>query len=442
MDIYSFINSRDVAAHCRGINKVWTPFEMAVIIGRSRQPMTEKHEAWRELIADYPDMPTSKNIHYDSYDSFHKKLSEVIEYEECVLARFKMPEQGAVYMYKVRWYGENKYSHSVFNSFETALADAKDRWNQTEAPEIIMEKVFAENRGCLEARLGYDGNLYYVGTHGDCSGLFSDIDFHRELDLFMDMFYIDIPVPFKRGDILTIPTNPAPGERDPIFVLDWIDCDDKERLARRLSGGFGDGTDMIGWGFFVSDDGILYGDHTGYYDCFEYYRGKLNDEECLLHYVSLYLKNEIFLPELLAMQCRIMLTHQLNNNLRVNVHGRHILEYQLAENRLTPEEKEKIEQTNGLMPWVAGKLSIHQVEFLAKETGSDTESVQFKLSDGGGYLLGMCAGIVHDEDHYSKTNNSRFNFERRAIARMILESYGHTENDWIDKHAEADKDEA
>ena len=64
MDIYGFINSRDVAAHCREINKVWTPFEMAVIIGRSDKTMSEKHAAWRELITDYPDMPTVENMHY------------------------------------------------------------------------------------------------------------------------------------------------------------------------------------------------------------------------------------------------------------------------------------------------------------------------------------------------------------------------------------------
>jgi len=35
MDIFSFIDSHDIADHCREINKVWTPFEMAIIIGRN-----------------------------------------------------------------------------------------------------------------------------------------------------------------------------------------------------------------------------------------------------------------------------------------------------------------------------------------------------------------------------------------------------------------------
>jgi hypothetical protein len=158
------------------------------------------------------------------------------------------------------------------------------------------------------------------------------------LGLFDDLVYIDIPVPFKRGDILTITSYPAPMDDDPVFVLDSHIRDNKE-LHMRLLNGDGDGTDMIGWGFFVSDIGVLYGDHTGNYDCFEYCNEVLNDKERLLHYVSLYLKDEIKLPELLTMQCKIMLEHQLNNGLRIDTHGCYIPENLLAGNRLNQDTR-------------------------------------------------------------------------------------------------------
>ena len=82
MNIYDFLNSRDVAAYCREINKTWNPFEMAVIIGRSRCTMAEKHKAWCELINEYPDMPTPENTHYESCGSLHKKLAETMDYEK------------------------------------------------------------------------------------------------------------------------------------------------------------------------------------------------------------------------------------------------------------------------------------------------------------------------------------------------------------------------
>lgn len=43
MDIYSFLRSPDVAAHCRNINKTWNTFEVAVIISRSICTIHEKH---------------------------------------------------------------------------------------------------------------------------------------------------------------------------------------------------------------------------------------------------------------------------------------------------------------------------------------------------------------------------------------------------------------
>jgi len=151
--------------------------------------------------------------------------------------------------------------------------------------------------------------------------------------------------------------------------------------------------------------------------------------------VSLFINDKIDLPALLTVQCRIIAEHQLKNNLLIDALGTFISEELLAENRQTPEEKEQIEKTDGLMPWVAGKLSTYHVEFLARERGMDKEQVQLGLVDGGGWFLGMCAGIVHNENHYSKTCDAKYNPERRAMARMVLEAYGRTEKGWLDKHS-------
>jgi len=72
MDIYSFFRSADVAAYCRELNKTWNTYEMAIIIGRSQKTKAEKHEAWRDLIDNYPDMPTPKN----RFESIHMELKK------------------------------------------------------------------------------------------------------------------------------------------------------------------------------------------------------------------------------------------------------------------------------------------------------------------------------------------------------------------------------
>jgi hypothetical protein len=147
------------------------------------------------------------------------------------------------------------------------------------------------------------------------------------------------------------------------------------RVAKRLS-----------WGYFVSEDGVLYGDHAYDFDCFEYYDGKLEENNRLLHYVSLYLKdeNDIDLPALLNMQCRIVAEHHLKYSFHINSHGAYIRENLLAENRLTADEKEQLIKSDGLMPWIPAKLSIHHISFLAKERGMDKEAVQLGLTNGGG----------------------------------------------------------
>ena len=99
MDIYSFINSRDVAEHCRKIGKEWTAFEMAVIITKSSRSMPERNDAFQEIVSNYPDMPTPRDTWTDSRPSLHLELKKVIEWEKRVFEVFEQPEIGAIYQY-------------------------------------------------------------------------------------------------------------------------------------------------------------------------------------------------------------------------------------------------------------------------------------------------------------------------------------------------------
>lgn len=92
------------------------------------------------------------------------------------------------------------------------------------------------------------------------------------------------------------------------------------------------------------------------------------------------------------------------------------------------------------MPWLEGKLTLTQVEWLAGEFGCSTESVQNVLAYGISDYGSSCAAIAQEETHYEKTGDTRFNTARRAMARMILEAYGHTEKSWHNKYE--DREEA
>jgi hypothetical protein len=326
-------------------------------------------------------------MHFESYPSLHEILIDLIVYEERALGLFKTPETGAVYTYKAWRDRQEDYrdSEDVFPNYEKAAAHAHDSWERDEVSEIKYKKIYLDYGRSIEVDSDYDGNPYSIYHYGpDWTDVLPDA---LGMAMFDDLFFVDIPMPFKRGDILVF--RDYPRKNDHVFVLDSLVQDDKELYQRRLEGKMSDGTDLMGWGFFVSDEGGLYDDHAGMQDYYNYYQGKLKGNQRLLHYVSLFLKEEIGLTELLNMQCRLTAEHQLANNF--GVWGGEIPENLLAENRLTDKEKEQIKAGEKLAPWVSDKLSIHEVEFLVKEFGGSMESVQNELVHQGGGYMSRCA---------------------------------------------------
>ena len=346
MDIYSFINSKDVAAYCREINKVWTPFEMAVIIGRCRRiTLAERHAAWRELMANYPDMPTPKNSHHDSYDSFHQKLTEMINYEEHLIELFTKPcfINDIVYMYKIWCKGEFRNSDGAFSydGIEGLLTDAREMWEREETPDVrVTARFIGDDTDYIEAGMDYDSNLFWVSSaHPQAESYNVEYDIFSPR-MFTEDFFIDIPVPFKRGDILTIQSHsPGTVKREQPFVLYSLISDNEKVLEQCLRGERGDGSDLSGWGYFVGDNGLVYGDHVFNYDCFEYYRGKLEGKDSMLHYISLFLKDEIDLTTILAVQAGTVLKHSADTC--INSNGCYIPEHLLAENRPANENTDE-----------------------------------------------------------------------------------------------------
>lgn len=220
MDIYTFLNSRDVAQHCRKINKVWTPFEMAALISRSNRPISEKHTAWRELMNAYPDMPIKENRVFKRYESFHEKLVELINYEERTIALFMKSESDAVYTYKVWQNGEcHRHAESVYSTYDKVWAAVRADWERDEASEIVISKMFSDDMGKFNIHADYDGNIYSIYSFGE------EQSSKDSIGLFNSQ-YIDIPVPFKRGDILTTSLTPLDENKKIILVLDCLDRDD------------------------------------------------------------------------------------------------------------------------------------------------------------------------------------------------------------------------
>lgn len=371
IDIYSFINSPDIADHCRNLSHVFNALEMAVIIAYSEKTIKEKHEAWRQIIADCADMPIRQSNCFDAQKSLHDYLRQVISLDEKWLTEFYTPETGAVYRTFIYRHREENLENRCYSTAEKAWADTFETWKGDKREYWDWKDDDIERVYLVKELVDVDDypRKLQVNANGDALACIGHRDGYPDS---LDEIFVDLPLPFERGDIITC--------FDKAFVLDdvphWNSGRGKNYEAY-LTSPFNDRSDMIGCGLYVSNTGVLYSDHTGHYDYYRYYRGKLKGVNRLLHYVSLFMKGEedFRLPELLTMQGRIMLEQLIENDLLIHSHGCYVPEQLLAENRITQEIKEEIRKTNGLMPWLAGKLSIHQVEFLVREFGGDKESV-------------------------------------------------------------------
>lgn len=72
MNIYEFINSKDIRLHCEKSGHTFHSIESAYLIYQSQNhTLSEKHTAWWEVIETMPDMVIEKRINCPHYDSLH-----------------------------------------------------------------------------------------------------------------------------------------------------------------------------------------------------------------------------------------------------------------------------------------------------------------------------------------------------------------------------------
>jgi hypothetical protein len=234
-DFYDYINSPDVAAHCRGLGCKFNLLEKAVILHYSNVDIIETLVAMRELLRDEEDMTVPKSIHYDEIPSLKKWIRWCVE----------EVEQGV--------------------DFDRGAPD--EEW-------------------C---------------TH------------------FLDDFFIYVPTPFKRGDIICRPARDDSDEDYPgrVFVLpEDLDAYPLRRLAEEPRDRTGvkvpfshDGSDMFMLpAYFVDEKGLIDCDHMeAQYTDLEYFHGALKGHDRALEFLSHYVKDEIALWQLIGMQNKILL---------------------------------------------------------------------------------------------------------------------------------------
>ena len=306
MNIYEFINSKDIRAHCEKIGHTFNSMEAAFLIYQSQNhTLAEKHTAWKELIETMPDMVIEKRFNCPHFDSLHDFLRQYMALEDRLLTTFFQTDAIWVYRFDpVICYPDNRYKgdydfkresgERVYHSFSDGLVLEKEDWEDSQL--FYVEKM----RICTDSH----NESSKICVRMDNNGIPFEIDGLRNImtdeentlyDSFEGM-WIDVPTPFQKGDIVC-KNHQKLGRTPEPFVLTSL-CTDKntgsewkryERLLKR-----GDTTDMFACGHGLSKlyEEICHKD-TADYLSLEYFRGDLGRNRRVLKVIQDFYHGEL-----------------------------------------------------------------------------------------------------------------------------------------------------
>ena len=304
MDIYGLINSKAIQDHCRKIKHKFNILELTVLIYRNKKmSVEEKICAYKKLITDYEDMKIIKNYRTENHNTVKEMIKSEIERVEKLVEILKRDEEDIIYTYN--YYCKNSYSigivegqneyNNIYRKFKEVKNAIEEEIKEDEENEIlsffIRKRTLREHKDNFEIKADYildeNRNLKLINVYDLKSGY-----------LDINMFCINLPVPFKRGDLL-VSTSYSPFyegsfldmQKFPFVLENLITW--RENFQELLDKGNYDSSDMEGTGYFITEDGKLCYDNVFDYDSWEYFEGELKGSEKLLKGVSNLIKDQI-----------------------------------------------------------------------------------------------------------------------------------------------------
>ena len=281
MDIFRFINSRDIRECLKIRNYPFTSLEAAWLIYQCRcATIKEKHEAWQELIQTMPDCAVAERPHTAHHESLHQFLKEYIRTEDEILDWFFRNEKDAIYNCEFWEYAMWCPGGEYFDSFQKCLKAYTDR--RLGKMTFKITKQILNSDQCTyvifsadNEPLKFDTSWYPEGGDEILYGVLGGLEF-------------DFPTPFTKGDILceseVYEMNPS--LRADLFVITDLPACSKNESYR-------DGCRMKVWGFFLKYDGTLQYEDMYNYMNLEYFRGELSGKKRILKALSNHIKGEI-----------------------------------------------------------------------------------------------------------------------------------------------------
>ena len=293
MDIYQYVNSKDIRAHLQNIGYRFNALEAAWLVYQHRGiTMDERHAAWREIIETMPDMRMEfADDSREPFKSLHQLLRDYMAMEQRWYQSFIAKEQDAIYSFTI-FFEDSRYirTYYLFSEDDTCyhalLNDAEKKWGSFgEIRQFHIQKKYLNS---LEDHKSF--------LHIDACGKVLDVfKGHVEapesfLSSCFSELWFSFSTPFQKGDIVYDPNGIEGDFCEGPFVLMETAADVYQRTGKRMH----DSMDMTAYGYFQKEDGTLYAECMHQYmDLERYPEEKLTGKKRILKALGNHLKGEI-----------------------------------------------------------------------------------------------------------------------------------------------------
>ena len=319
MDVFDFINSRDVAQHLRDLDYKFSLLEKCFVISRSyKATIKQKQMALKQILATEQDQPVPARRWTKQLPSLFEQIQKMMDAQNKVLQRFYDQADG-VYRFRYLCKGDQSFCEDykrVYPCFDKCLDAFKKQAKQFGPDEIVCYEIKMQSLHNPDVTV----KLLFAPDDEvadfDSTGVLDEEDTNA-LCLFEQMWFA-FPLPFKPGDIIQrVPYYGREGcENLLVFesastwtTADYIAngyttkdkrCLDGDKLCQRLAQ-YGDDSDMNVCGYFCSEDGTIWHEVTFCTLDFEFFKGELKNGYRNMKVVSEFLQGKIALDDMLKL---------------------------------------------------------------------------------------------------------------------------------------------
>lgn len=269
MDFIKFINSNDIREHLKSINYKPSPLECAWLVDQSLYAtLDDRILSFEYIINNMPDAEIISATEDMFNGSLHEFLKEYIKMKRDYLSGFNEDSEDVfIYTYEIETLSDEIKSE-IYYSFEECKKAIYGCYSPEELIDIRINKVKISDKS---------GSKYWVdlSPKGDIVDVFGPLtDFRWKLICTFRNIKVDIPTPFKSGDILYDTQN----RQNYIGLNPFVFKEIENEKATVIC------IDKI--------TSMLFEDKLYNYMNFEYYREEINGCNKLLKYISEYFKSE------------------------------------------------------------------------------------------------------------------------------------------------------